>query len=62
MEDFIYNTARVVRDAQPGDVLTIAGKRVRLVKKTNYAIMVEPYTWLDAVEDWVLEKLGKRLP
>lgn len=47
-----------VKNRAVGDIFTLHGERVRLVKKTNYVIAVEPYTWLRRAEDWVNQKLG----
>lgn len=48
--------------AKVGDVIRLDGKRVRVTKKTNYNAAVEPYTWLNATEDWILEKMNRFLP
>lgn len=45
-----------------GDIVTVNGERVRIVKRTNYAVAVEPYRWYHQVEDFLLEKFGKYLP
>lgn len=55
--------ARIIRNARVGDVIVLGGgQHVRLLKKTNHAVAVETYRWYHAVEDWILEKLGKFLP
>lgn len=51
-----------VAERSVGDIFSLNGRRVKLVKKTNYAVLVEEYRWIDAVEDWILEKLGRLLP
>lgn len=51
-----------VANVKAGDVIRLNGERVRVLKKTNFNMSVEPYTWFDAIEDWILEKLGKLLP
>lgn len=54
--------ARIIRNASIGDIIVLGGQRVRLRKKTNQAVAVEPYTWLNVAEDWFLEKMHKLLP
>lgn len=58
---FTYAEAEVV-GRNVGDIFVLQGKRVRLTKKTNHAIAVEPYTLLNIIEDWFLEKMGRLLP
>ena len=47
--------------AKVGDIVRLDGKRYRVTKKTNYNAAVEPYTFVDAIEDWFLEKADRYL-
>lgn len=48
--------------AKVGDIVRLDGRRYRVNKKTNYNAAVEPYTWANRVEDFVLDLAGKYLP
>ena len=52
----------LLRSLHVGDITTIGNQRVKVMKKTNYAVAVEPYRWYHVVEDWLLELAGKLLP
>jgi hypothetical protein len=56
LEPAAFRTFRV------GNVINLNGELVRITKKTNFAVAVEPFTLWDRLEGWVIEKLGGLLP
>jgi hypothetical protein len=52
----------VLRAYSVGEIVNLNGKCVRITKKTSSALALEPYTWRERAEDWLLEKLGRFLP
>lgn len=54
----MYITSEAVRDYSTGDVVKIAGKKYRLLKKTTTACAVVRYYWIDSVVDWLGRKFG----
>lgn len=59
---YTESEAAELRRASVGDVVVFRGERVRITKKTNKCVAVEPYGIFDIIEDWVLAKLGRWLP
>lgn len=62
MNTLTYAEGDIPANARLGDVIYLHGQRVRITKKTNYALAVEPYHWYDTLGEWLLEKLNTFLP
>jgi hypothetical protein len=44
------------RYAKPGDIVSIDGRRHKLLKKTTTAVSVKRYYWFDALFDKLIKK------